>query len=114
MAQTCSSCHDKGVHAQNFLKKKVASDCRKDLSLSPNLSLLEHSQLGPTTVLGKVYNKVSCEPLRDPHLRKSKMLKECKFKFVGLDRVMTKTGVVEKRRKPQNRGSVFVVRGVDS
>lgn len=90
MAQAGRSSQNEVLHVHMSSGGKDANDCLEDFSLSQNASSLRDSQLESTSLLVKVYNMLDFEPLHNLHKRKSKLLKECTFKFHGPYRAMTK------------------------
>lgn len=76
------------------LGKENVDDRLKGLFLLQNPSFIEDSELSSSYVLDKVCNTVGFEPLHILHLGISKLLNECTFKILCLDKVITSSSVV--------------------
>lgn len=79
--------------------KKISNDRLTDLFQSQNSFFLEDSQLPPTSVLGNFYNIFGFELPHILYLGKSKLLKECAFRFLGSERATPKSRRVVERRQ---------------
>lgn len=91
LAQAGSPGHDDGIHGHMSLERQNANDLFRSRFLFNNSTFLEDSKLAPTSVLDNIYNVFRFELLHNLRVGISKLLKDYKFKFIGSDRVITKS-----------------------
>lgn len=102
-----------GPYPYDFRKKNSDDRC-EGLIQSQNVFFIEDSQLESTSVLGKVHDILGFKHLLHLHLDVSKLMKECTFKFLVSNRVMTKLGAVVEQSQLLSQMRVPFLSGVNS